>query len=184
MKILFWNIRGFGRPARRRQIREYIMEESLDIVGLQETIKQDFSQKDLQEIVNNVCFRWSWLPATGHSGGILVGVKEDILEVEQEDKGVFYVSLVIRNRLTNVRWELITVYGPANHSLSADFISELSRKCLTTDLPLIIGGDFNMIREVEDKSNGTADRKLMEKFNFFIDLHQLREIKKSGSKYT
>lgn len=113
-----------------------------------------------------------------------MGVKEDALEVEQEDKGSFYVSMVIRNRLNNFRWELITVYGPANHAMSSDFISELSRKCLTTDLPLVIGGDFNMIREAADKSNGSADNRLMENFNFFIDLHQLREIKKSGSKYT
>lgn len=53
MKILFWNIRGFGQPARRRQIREYIAEESIDIIGLQETIKKDFSEKELHDMVGH-----------------------------------------------------------------------------------------------------------------------------------
>lgn len=43
---------------------------------------------------------------------------------------------------------------------------------------------FNIIREVADKSNCITDKRLMEKFNYFIDLHQLREIKKCGSKCT
>jgi exonuclease III len=43
MKILFWNVRGLGRSARRRQVSEYIKEEALDGVGLQETMKKDFT---------------------------------------------------------------------------------------------------------------------------------------------
>jgi hypothetical protein len=42
---MFWNIRGFGRAKRRKQIREYILQENLEGVGLQETIKGDFTQK-------------------------------------------------------------------------------------------------------------------------------------------
>jgi exonuclease III len=43
MKFLVWNIRGFGRPARRRQIKYYIREEVFDVIGLQETIRSDFT---------------------------------------------------------------------------------------------------------------------------------------------
>jgi hypothetical protein len=40
-------------------------------------------------------------------------------------------------------------------------------------LPLLLGGDFNLIRFVEDKNNNNLDQTLMDKFNMFIDLHQL-----------
>jgi hypothetical protein len=43
MKFLFWNISGFDKLARRRQIQEHIMSEDVDGVGLQETIRDDFS---------------------------------------------------------------------------------------------------------------------------------------------
>jgi hypothetical protein len=38
MKFLFWNIIGFGKVARRRKIREYIMDKGLDGIGIQETM--------------------------------------------------------------------------------------------------------------------------------------------------
>jgi hypothetical protein len=36
-------------------------------------------------------------------------------------------------------------------------------------LPTIMGGDFNLIREEKDKSNGVVDRGLMRAFNEFIE---------------
>jgi hypothetical protein len=52
----------------------------------------------------------------------------------------------LRNRVTNFRWELITVYGPANHDRSVEFIAKLSRKCLCATLPMVFDGDFNLVR--------------------------------------
>jgi hypothetical protein len=46
------------------------------------------------------------------------------------------------------------------------------------------GGGVNLIRHLIDKNNGNVDQFLMDKFNFFIDLHQLQEIRRSGPKYT
>ena len=42
MKFLFWNIRGLGRAARRKQLKDFIYFENLDVVGVQETIKNNF----------------------------------------------------------------------------------------------------------------------------------------------
>ena len=32
-------------------------------------------------------FGWHWNPAQGHSGGILLGVRQDFLKIEGRDKG-------------------------------------------------------------------------------------------------
>jgi exonuclease III len=140
MKFMFWNIRGFGKLARRKQIREIVLEEKLDGFGLQETFKRDFSDKDLVEITGNLQFKWVWKEAVGHSGGILMGIKEDYLEVEDTEVGDYYVSMVLKHRLTNFRWEMLTVYGPAQHDQSSNFIAKLSRKCMYVTLPVVIGG--------------------------------------------
>jgi len=42
MGVMVWNVRGLGKLARRRQIREYIFQEKIDVVELQETVKEDF----------------------------------------------------------------------------------------------------------------------------------------------
>jgi exonuclease III len=67
MKFTFWNMRGFGKPA-RRQHRELIKEEGLDGVGIQETIKESFTQAALTELAGGSQFTWVWKSAKGHSG--------------------------------------------------------------------------------------------------------------------
>ena len=100
MKILMWNVRGLGKPARRRQVREHIFQEKIDVVGLQETVKGDFSDQDLQDLAGGLHFTWVWLPARGHSGGILLGARVDTLEVEAHDLREFSIQMDLRNRLT------------------------------------------------------------------------------------
>ncbi|KAE8807511.1 hypothetical protein D1007_16304 [Hordeum vulgare] len=81
MKLLCWNIRGFGLTGRRRQLIEYMRQEEIDIVGLHETIRQDLSMLELQRLSHHQ-FASQWLPAAGHSAGILIGVREDTFSVE------------------------------------------------------------------------------------------------------
>jgi hypothetical protein len=50
MRMMFWNIRGLCKTSRRRQIKDFIMKEKLDGVGLQETIKSDYTQRELDDI--------------------------------------------------------------------------------------------------------------------------------------
>ena len=121
MKALIWIIRGMGKPARVRQLKELIQSTQADIAGLQETIKQDFTNSELEAIAPGGSFYWNWLAATGHSGGILLGVKNDLLEIENWEVDDFFVGVTVRHRKLNFRWDFVNVYGPANHDLSPDF---------------------------------------------------------------
>ena len=71
-----------------------------------------------------------------------MGVKDDILEVENWDKGDFYVGATLRNKVNNFRWNLYVIYGPAQHASSLRFPSELSLLGENSVLPYIIGGRF------------------------------------------
>jgi hypothetical protein len=113
-----------------------------------------------------------------------MGFKTNLFEMEDFEVGEFYVSMMLWHRTRNFRWEMLTVYGPAHHDLSASFISELCRKCMYPTLPLVRGGDLNLIRTASNKNNCNVNPGLMNMFNMFIDLHQLQEIRRSGSKYT
>jgi exonuclease III len=144
MRIMMWNVRGLGKAARHRQTRDYISQERIDIIGIQETIKSDFSDKELADIAGGVSFSWVWLEAKGKSGGILVGVKRDPFELEDHVIREFSIQITIRNRMTNLRWDLVTVYGPAHHELSDAFILELDDICSQGRLPWVMGGfQFN-----------------------------------------
>jgi hypothetical protein len=81
--------------------------------------------------------------AKGHSrreGAILLGVKEDIMKVEDWEVGEYFIATVIRNRLENWRWRMVTVYGPTDHENLASFLQEMDRYRRSSVLPIIIGG--------------------------------------------
>ena len=127
MRPLFWNIRGFGHDGRRRQLVEYMRDEHIDIIAIHETMRTDFSLPEL-ECLSPHLFAWHWLPSSGttrHSGGILLGVKDATFEVGGMDQGEFFVSMEIFERALNFKWEVIIVYGPADHRRSPTFLAEL-----------------------------------------------------------
>mgnify|MGYP006267345135 CR=1 FL=1 len=160
MRYLFWNIRGCGHVGRRTQLKEYIAKERIDVVALQETIKADFSFRDLLAFDPLQRFSWHWLPSAGHSGGILMGCNNDIYDVLQWDVGVFFLSATIRHRVSGLSWVVVCVYGPADHSRSAVFLQELTNLVgakRAINLPLVVGGDFNLIRSGANKSNANID---------------------------
>jgi hypothetical protein len=169
-------MKGFGRPARRRQVKYYIVEEKLEGIRFLETIKENFTQKELDELFGGNSFSWAWKSTRGTLGGILVGIKVENFEVRETEQGDYFISMVLRNRVSNFRWELVTMYDPAQHQLATNFISQLSMKCMGSTLPMLFwrgGGGFNLIRFATDKNNNNVDQKLVDKFNMFIDLHQL-----------
>jgi hypothetical protein len=74
MRALFYNLRGFGGQGRRTQLRDYMQRDRVDILGLQETVRQDFSDSELRSLECGGQFCWNWLPASGQSGGDAPGV--------------------------------------------------------------------------------------------------------------
>ena len=183
MRLFDWNMRGFGQVGRRKQLTDYIRQEDVDIVGIQETIRQNFSIQELQGLSRHK-FSWQWLPANGHSGGILLGVKEETFEVEDMDRGEFFLSMLISHRLTNFRWEVIIVYGPTDHLSSSAFLAELTAKMERCSTPIVIARDFNIIRSPDDKRSANVDTHRMRQFNDCIADLALREITRVGARYT
>ena len=65
-----------------------------------------------------------------------------------------------------------------------EFISELQTKITNTQGPILLGGDFNLVRRVAKKSFGNVEVRFIYAFNNMIDTTQLRELERSGSRYT
>jgi exonuclease III len=45
-----------------------------------------------------------------------------------------------------VRWVFVPVYGAAQEEYKSDFLAELVRMCESKALPMLIEGDFNILR--------------------------------------
>ena len=49
---------------------------------------------------------------------------------------------------------------------------------------MLLGGDFNLIRACEEKNSDNYNLPLIREFSNFIGKHKLREVARSGSKFT
>ena len=122
-------------------------------MGLQETIKASFTASELLSIDPGGRFAWHSTPANGHSGGMLLGVNEDAFEVKNWSSGSYFIRVDVLQLDTTQTWSLFVVYGPADHRRTDDFLSELSAAVEACTFPLVVGGDFNLIRGSADKNN-------------------------------
>lgn len=96
MRIMIWNARGLGKTYRRSLVKNHIIQEDLDVMAIQETIKQHFSDWELKEMVGNRDFLWFCQSARGHSRGLIVGVKSEMFEVEEYIKEDYFLGVLLR----------------------------------------------------------------------------------------
>jgi hypothetical protein len=78
----------------------------------------------------------------------------------------------------------MAVYGAAQDIQKPPFLAELVRMCENQTLPMLIGGDFNIIRSPREKNNNNYNARWPFVFNAIIESLNLREIVLSGRQYT
>ena len=138
MKGIFWNSRGLADLAKRRFLAETTVEQHLDFIALLETRRDNFTSQ-LGTLSGGIDFDWHVLPPRGRSGGILLGVRCETLEVLNVVRGDFAVKFRVRSKLDGFQWSLVAVYGAAQPELKPDFLADLVRICGDETLPILVG---------------------------------------------
>jgi hypothetical protein len=78
----------------------------------------------------------------------------------------------------------VIVYGDVQLCDKEDFLIELGMVCSDLRLPLLIGGDFNILRFSSEKNTIMRSNRWTYMFNSIINTYALREIHLSGDQYT
>ena len=112
------------------------------------------------------------------------GVRKDTMEVLASSEGDFHIKLHIRNKADNFKWSLVTVYGAAQDEFKPAFLRELVNLAKDNPYPILIGGDFNLLRFPHEKSRGRFDNHWPLLFNAVIDSLDLKEVSMPGRQYT
>jgi hypothetical protein len=63
---------------------------------------------------------------------------------------IFFLNFTVKNKCDGFRWVLMAVYGAAHKD---SFLAEFVNTCSSQTLPLMVGGDFNIIRSPNEKNN-------------------------------
>jgi len=184
MKGIFWNCNGFADHKKYRFLSDLTKEKNLDFIALSETGRANFPQSTLDNICAGRDFLWHCMAPRGRSGGMMLGINPLIFYISQIEEGDFFIRFKLRHKEVDFKFNLISVYGPAQLDLKMQFLSELVRVCSKDTLPIVIGGDFNIIRSPDEKNNENYSDRWPFLFNAVIDTLNLRELELTGRKFT
>lgn len=111
-----------------------------------------------------------------------MGVKCETLDVLNVIRGEYAAKFRVRSKLDGFRWDLVVVYGAAEPEFKYEFLADLVRICRDERLPILLGGDFNIMRRKEENNNN-FDGWWSFIFNTIIETLNLREIELTGRQY-
>lgn len=152
MRGMFWNSRGLRDLAKSTFLYDTSLEYDLDFVALLETNRKDFSNEVLTTFCGGRDFHWYWNPPKGRSGGILLGINALTFDIIDFWKGEFSIKVHLKNKSDGFRWVLMAVYGAAQPEHKDRFLAEFVSASSNEIIPMMVGGDFNIIRNPSEKT--------------------------------
>jgi hypothetical protein len=85
--------------------------------------------------------------------GILLGLDLQVYDIGVIDEGDYCVKFHLCNKVNGLKWALVVFYSPAQDEHKDSFLAELVNMYSHENLPLVMGGDYNILRHPSEKNN-------------------------------
>jgi exonuclease III len=154
MKTISWNIRGLNGRSKQRILRDCIKTEHPDILLLQET-------KCAGQEAENI-LRSSWrdgeflyLDSVGAAGGLAILWNPQTVTLLHPFSTKYTLTTYFKSLASSKEGAITNVYGPQTIQDKESFLQSLRHvQTLICTPHWIVGGDFNIILTLEEKSGG------------------------------
>jgi hypothetical protein len=146
--------------------------------------KGDFSPRFLKNLCVGRDYLWHCKSPKGRSGGMLLGVDLQFFDTGAIEEGDYYVKFHICNKANDFKWALVLVYGLTQDEHKEGFLAALVNMCSHENLPLLMGGDYNILRHPSELNNDRFHARWPFLFNAVIDGLNLKEIQMFGRNFT
>jgi exonuclease III len=182
--MLSGNVRVLNAPARCLAVHEMVAATLCHLLCLQETKLNTIDQPLANFFGAYRLNRFTFKPATGTRGGILLLWNDSAVDITNVRLGRFSVSADVTLRFCMTSFGITGVYGPSRRSEKASFLNHLRSLRPDNDAKWIVCDDFNLIYSARDKNNRKLNLSLMRRFRQALDFYQLKEIKLQNRKFT
>jgi hypothetical protein len=126
---------------------------------------------------------YTYLPAIGTRGGILLAWKSRIVSITDPMFTTNAITAKVSMGSNTPCW-ITVVYGPQENGDNINFLQELRDIRADCQGPWMLCGDFNLIYQAADKNNGNLDRSMMGRFRRLLNDLLLKEVYQKGRRYT
>lgn len=110
----------------------------------------------------------------------MVGANSNIFTMKVGDILDFSMSVILVDKKTCFNWKLVVVYGSPYEEGKHDFLLELHQVMSKWQGPIMVGGDFNLVRFFSDKNNGRIKHRWADAFNEWVTKWALMELNASN----
>ncbi|GLT88307.1 hypothetical protein SLE2022_063400 [Rubroshorea leprosula] len=148
MILLSMNIRGLGGIGKKREIRDLVAKQKVDVLFVQETKMEKIDRCLCRMVWDSDNFEWVAQPANGTLGGILIIWNANVFKKIGYLEGAGFLGVVGNWGDENVPCYLVTVYSPCDLASKRILWENLSNKICSNRGNWCIAGDFNAIRNL------------------------------------
>ena len=184
VKIISWNVRGVNDPDRRKIIRNFIRNQRVDLVCLQETKIHEMTTAVARSLGVGRIYDWRALNAEGSAGGIILFWDKKAMELVNSEIGLFSISCLFKMVEGGLLWMFSGVYGPVERNLKEIFWEELGSIRGWWEGPWCLGGDFNEVLSPSERARGGQYTPPMKRFAEIVNELGLRDLPLQGGLYT
>ncbi|RVX10943.1 hypothetical protein CK203_013310 [Vitis vinifera] len=184
MKIITWNVRGANDSSKRKIIKNYIRNQRVDLMCIQETKIQEMSEGIVRNLGSGRFLDWRALNAEGATGGILICWDKRVLEILDWKEGQFSLSCRFKTIENGATWVFTGVYGPFTKVERKGMWEELGAIRGLWDDPWCLGGDFNITLFQHERSSQRRTSSAMRRFAEFVDDLELVDLPLQGGEFT
>ena len=184
-RIVSWNVRGLGDSDKCRIVRELFSDAKPNIVCIQESKLVDFSLSKAKTFLpRHLSSSLASVNIVGTCGGLITAWDPALFTLTAHSSNQFCLSTSLSCNASNYDFTVTNVYGPSDHSLTAQFLQCLRVTRMAIQGAWVLLGDFNLIRQPADKSNGIINSALADAFNQTIDELAITEVNLSDRRFT
>lgn len=173
MKIVSWNVRGFGNCSTWAIVKDVIRTFNTDILLIQESKLNSIQDSIIKEVWGRGSVEWCSCNAVGSPWGVLIIWNSRLFTVREQCVVAFSLSVVLVDIASDVRWLVTSVHGPTDRRLRDSFWGELDSFQSNWSGPWCLGGDWNVVRFPSEKLGGRTMPTDMVGFLEWINKHSL-----------
>ncbi|XP_071699284.1 uncharacterized protein [Rutidosis leptorrhynchoides] len=184
MKIVSVNICGFKREGKFEWFRNLCNQSCADVVAVQETKCGIVGDDWIESLWGSGDFGYVQKEALERSGGLLFIWNINAFTVNCAVKKDYFLAIKGHWKGCEEECVIVNVYGPHNDEKKRDIWASLENIMEYEDVAWVLCGDFNEVRNIDERKNCIFHERRADNFNNFINKSNLIEIPLVGRRYT
>ncbi|KAL2243629.1 UNVERIFIED_CONTAM: hypothetical protein Sindi_0480900 [Sesamum indicum] len=179
-----WNVCGLNKRDHQLAVQDIVAEFRLQLLGLLETRVRINNAAAIQSFLLP---NWKWFVDYGMVGNrIWIAWDDNFIDVDVVECGTQFIHCLVYIRSIRESIAITMIYGATEVADRRELWGSLETIAMQTgDIPWLIGGDFNAVRDISEICGASGDvRMAMEEFNDCIQNAGLLPLPMQGEWYT